>query len=225
MRIRTLFSLLLVFILIWILNGGCNSTVPDDEAIKILNIDYKYQISGDISYDIFPEDDYSSLELAYKKAYIKIEVNKPGGFPSTDSYPRYWDDLVWDISTRMPNENPWYLESGIAPEDDNDWCSQDYYGFALMDLPYYSFSLVFTGKICDEFNNAKVAAEMVAIHEMGHQYGHLSDKYLSPWDHDICTDDPCCIMDQLYSNMGYVIEWYDFCSKCIDSLRKVNWEY
>ena len=204
--------------------GGGGGNAPPPEEYDTMAVEYRYM------QDAFSGKTYGCLDWgtdaltdAFKEGDV-LPIITYGDTITADSYPPSWAELSGDIMIRysQADSTPWYLESGNAPVTEAQW-AEGAYGIASPTTPYWSFALVFVGKIKNDVsNNPWTCINMVTIHEMGHQYAHLSDKYLHPQDHSY---DTCCVMDSLTIFIDSVKKCEHFCPKCVDSIRKVDWYY
>lgn len=206
-------------------NGG-NGYTPEPEEFNTMSTEYRYM------YDDFSGKRYDCFEWgsdALYDAFIDANIKTEIIFGNTiypDSYPETWAQM----STLMLNHysqadsTPWYLEGGICPISNAQWATDSTFGIASPGNPYWSFAVVFVGRAKTRIKqNIGVAVKMVTIHELGHEYGHLTDKYLHEDQH---SPDICCVMDILYIYAdSSVKECKHFCPMCIDSLKKVEWSY
>ncbi len=232
-----------------------SSSCPQEtepEAFRCMYFSYRYYYeSPSVDYDVFPFG-YDYLVQAFKEANIILSQKDiyddygnpvPEDIYPPNEYPPEQGDLFIIIQYhygQYPDKGQWYLEGGIQPAEGCGWAADTLLGITIYpryDSPLYqSFSLVFVGRIRNEFSyfTEKDAEEMMVIHEMGHQIGHLSYKGENPDDHVYCPDPYapdywicCCAMGAVHKTQdgnNDAIVCKKFCTFCVDSLKKVNWQ-
>ncbi|MEO0294343.1 MAG: hypothetical protein ABIN61_09020 [candidate division WOR-3 bacterium] len=118
----------------------------------------------------------------------------------------------------------------MEAEEGAKWAEGDkgekFYGYTyFVQGPYYSFSLVFMKKLKElSITNPWTAIKMATIHELGHQYAHLTDKYkeVNKKKHVLKG---CCVMDKLEIENNEVIDCKNFCDSCVIHLKNKYWDY
>ncbi len=203
--------------------------VEDKVKLKVYNlmaIEYRYMADDDEDYSVGT----GALDEPFKEGYVLPEVT-PVGSITPELYPSLWGDLMRGLNARysQADSTPWYLEAGKDVEEGASWMGGDFYGYSYFpDGPYWSFSLIFVKKIRDvnDILYPENGIGMVTVHEMGHAFGHLIDKYKDDSKH---TSGTCCVMDALKTKKwgpGVIfINCYDFCPKCIEILKEVDYDY
>uniref|UniRef100_A0A7C4U707 Uncharacterized protein n=1 Tax=candidate division WOR-3 bacterium TaxID=2052148 RepID=A0A7C4U707_UNCW3 len=219
------------FIMIFMLYAASCEIVPTEEQ-KICPIYYRCAaIATDtVIYDIVdPDKGFDYLREAFKDANVYIE-DSIGPYWEENAYPSDWYTFVNEIKSRKDNIKPWYIEAGLEVPEFNNWgipsnvLALTFY----KKLPWEGASVIFSKKIYScypDYDNYCSVVKMSTIHEVGHQYGWLTDKYLYPDSHDFCLPDlnPCCVMDSIYRTT--LKFYYKFCNKCVNALKKINWIY
>lgn len=226
---------LFVTTILLLMGFGCPKLIKPESWVYTA-VEYRYfWESPELDYDCLPNGDYPVI-WAFQRAFVAMEVERGDSIWYCNEYTPIEDTLFQEIQERSSGLYPWYIESGLQPADGYDYppdgcnqgdpCADSVIGLTWLADPYTSFSLVFVSKIRYFYNitNDVDASEMAAIHELGHQYGHLSDKYNEPSQH---SPDTCCVMDAFHFIGGNNIEvCKSFCPMCIDSLKNVdtlNW--
>lgn len=218
--------LIVPVVIIFIFNEGCEIVGGGTFEWFRVEYDYMYGGVGD-NYDCLPYGSNPVFE-AFKPGKVDAEIRKDDTL-NCNTYAPKWHDLVVFISSVYNRDYPWYLQGGMAPESGATWLdsedvSHNVLGYSWFSQgPNYSFALVFVYSIKHNFLSTDVsdACTQVTIHELGHEYAWLSDKYSNPGDHDISG---CCVMDALSKDTdGYLIKCMNFCSSCVDSIKKIHW--
>jgi len=204
--------------------------VEDKVKLKVYNlmaIEYRYMKDDDEDYSVGT----GVLDEPFKEGYVLPEVTD-GGSVVPSIYPASTAQFMGDIMRRysQADSTPWYLESGKDVETGASWMTGDFYGYAYLPGPYWSFALVFVKKIRDvtDIRYPENGIEMIAIHEIGHEFGRLTDKY-NPATASKHTSGTCCVMDALkttdWGAWKKFIDCYKFCPECVKILKEVDYDY
>jgi len=204
------------------------SVDADSAKLEITDelIYYRYMTG----YDCSPEE---AIRNAFGEAEIVMGFRRDATI-APELYPKKEEELYRKIQIRYNWLAPWYLETGKEPEDEFDWCPEgtdpdSLLGIKLLYGPNNAFGLVFVERVKNlslcEFSVGPTL-KMLSIHELGHAYGNLSDKYLRPDDHDKGYNKKC-VMDRVvpiehgpcYKNKNLC---GSFCQKCIEKLKNMK---